>query len=55
MPEPPKALVAVAVWVERIDSWTGQVELDGDGRPVKMFQMYDIVPGRQPACPIPEY
>lgn len=55
MPDPPKAIVVVAVWVEKVDSWTGQVELDGDGRPVKMFQMYDIIPGRQPACPIPEY
>ncbi len=53
-PQPPRAFVAKTMWVERIDG-DGNVETDGNGRPMKMFECFDIVQGNQPACAMPQY
>jgi hypothetical protein len=52
-PEPPKAFVAFTEWVVKVTG--NEIEMDGNGNPVRMFYRFDVRQGSQPVCPTPAH
>ena len=47
-PEPPAAYIALTKWMDT-------AELDGNGNPIRVFEVFDVVQGSQPVCPVPAH